>query len=86
MNIIYIISNASVIDGKLEHNKILVRDNYEDAIIIVQNSIACDFGYEDWNEYLSKCSPEITEKYGVYTIYNDNCGHKESYKIEKYVC
>ena len=84
MNIVYIISSASVIDGKLECNGILIRDNYEDAIITVQNSIAEDFGYSDWNEYLSKHDPEITEENGIYTIYDDYCGHEECYKIEKY--
>lgn len=83
MNIVYIISSASVIDGKLECKGILTRDNYEDAIITVQDSIAYDFGYSDWNEYLSKCDPEITEKNGIYTIHDDNRGHEESYIIEK---
>lgn len=84
MNIVYIISSASVIDGKLECNGILIRDNYEDAIITAQNSIVEDFGYNNWNEYLSKRDPEITEENGIYTIYDDNCGHEESYRIEKY--
>lgn len=84
MNIVYIISSASVIDGKLECNGILIRDNYEDAIITVQDSITEDFGYNNWNEYLSKRDPEITEENGIYTIHDDNCGHEESYRIEKY--
>lgn len=62
MNSVYIISNASEIDGKLQCNGILIRESYEDAIVTVQNSIAEDFGYYDWNDYLSKRDPEITEK------------------------
>ena len=53
MNGVYIISSASEIDGKLQCNGILIRENREDAIITAQNSIAEDFGYYDWNEYLS---------------------------------
>ena len=83
MNSVYIISSASEIEGKLQCNGILIRENYEDAIITVQNSIAADFGYFDWDDYLSKRDPEITEVNGVYTIYDDNCGHEECYKIEK---
>ena len=84
MDAVYIISSASVIDGKLQCNGILVRETYEEAIITVRNSIAEDFGYSDWNDYLSNMDPEITENNGIYTIYDDNCGHEECYKIEKY--
>ena len=59
------------------------KGTYEEAVIAVQNSIAEDFGYYDWNDYLSKRDPEITEENGTYTIYDDNCGHEECYKIEK---
>ncbi len=84
MDAVYIISSASVIEGKLQCNGILIRETYAGAIITAQNSIAEDFGYYSWNEYLSKRDPEITEKNGIYTIYDDNCGHEECYKIEKY--
>ena len=84
MDGVYIISSASEIEAKLQCNGILIRETYEDAIITAQNSIAADFGYYDWNEYLSKRDPEITEKNGIYTIYDDNCGHEECYKVEKY--
>ena len=83
MSVVYIISSASVIEGKLQCNGILIRETYEDAIITAQNSIAEDFGYYDWSEYLSKREPEITEQNGIYTIYDDNCGHEECYRIEK---
>ena len=85
MNGVYIISSASEIKGKLKCNGILIRETYKEAIITVQNSIAEDFGYYDWNEYLLKRDPEITEKNGIYTIYDDNGGHEECYKVEKYV-
>ena len=85
MNAIYIISGASEIEGKLRCNGILIKKTYEDAIITVQNFIAYDFGYYDRNVYLSERDPEITEENGIYTIYDDNCGHEECYKVEKYV-
>ncbi len=85
MNTVYIISSASVIDGKLQCNGIFVKETYEDAVIVVQNSIADDFGYLDWDDYLSKRDPEITEENEEYTIYDENCGHEECYKIEKMV-
>ena len=84
MNAVYIISSASVIKGKLTCNRILIRETYEDAIITAQDSIAEDFGYYDWNDYLSKRDPEITEKNGTYAIYDNNCGHEECYKINIY--
>ena len=85
MSCMYIISSSSVVDGKLQCNGILTAETYEDAIIKTQNSIADDFGYDSWEEYLAHMDPEITEKHGVYTIYDDNCGHEECYKIEKLV-
>ena len=84
MNAVYIISSASVIKGKLTCNRILIRETYEDAIITAQDSIAEDFGYYDWNDYLSKRDPEITEENGIYTISDNDRDHKEYYKIERY--
>lgn len=84
MKEIYVISSASEIEGKLECHGVLLRDSYKDAIITAQNSIAEDFGYPDWKSYLSERDPEIIEKNGVYSIYDDNCdGHEECYRIEK---
>lgn len=80
----YIVTSASVIDGGLRCNGFFARETYEEAIMVAQDSIAADFGYDSWNEYLTRRDPEITEKNGVYTIYDDNCGHEESYKIEAF--
>ena len=84
---IYIVSNASVVKSKLRCKGVLVRKTYQDAIITAQDSIAADFGYCDWNDYLAKRDPVIEEENGVYSIYDNdsNSNHKECYKIEKVV-
>ncbi len=82
----YIISNASVIDGKLEVHPVIKADSREDAIEKAQENIAEDFGYSSWEEYLSKMDPEIKEKDGIsylHSIYGCNCGHEEMYRIEE---
>ncbi len=82
----FIISNASVIDGKLEVHPFMKADSKENAIVKAQDNIAEDFGYSSWEEYLSKMDPEIKERDGIsylYTIYDCNCGHEEMYRIEK---
>jgi len=82
----YIISNASVIDGKLEVHSVMKADSKEDAIEKAQDNIAEDFGYSSWKEYLSKEDPEVKEKDGIsylYSIYGSNGGHEEMYRIEK---
>ncbi len=83
MKEIFVVSSASEIEGKLECHGVLLRDSYKDAIITAQDSIADDFGYCDWESYLSKRDPEIIEENGIYSIYDENCGHEESYRIEK---
>lgn len=83
MKEIYVISCASEVDGKLESHGVFLCDSYEDAILTVQDSIADDFGYCDRESYLSKRNPEIIEGNGVYSIYDENCGHEEIYRVEK---
>ena len=83
MKTLFVISSASKLDGMLECHEILIRETYEDAIVSAQDSIANDFGYNSWEDYLSHRDPEITERNGVYTIHDDNCGHEEYYRIEK---
>lgn len=85
MKEIFIISSASEIEGMLECHGVLLRESYEDAIITAQDSIAYDFGYPDWESYLSKRDPKIIEENGIYSIYDDNCGHEECYRIEKII-
>lgn len=86
MRSIYVISRASKINGEFQCEGVLIRDTYEDAIIAAQNSIAEDFDYVDWNDYLSINDPGITEEDGIYTIYDDNgLGHEEYYRIERCV-
>ena len=85
MKTIYIISSASVCDGKIQVNETLSSETYEDAIIKAQDSIAYDFGYDSWDDYLSHMDPAIEEKNGVYTIHDGNCEHEESYRIERFV-
>ena len=84
MTKIYVISSASVIDGQLEVHSILTSGTYTEAIEKAQDSIAQDFGYDSWNDYLSHMDPKLTEKHGTYTIYDNNCGHEESYHIEAF--
>ena len=83
MKEIYVISSASEVDGKLETHGVILRDTSEEAIITVQNSITDDFGYSDWVSYYNKRKPEIIVENGIYSIYDDNCGHEECYRIEK---
>ena len=78
----WIITSASVIDEKLQCNQTMAEDVYENAIEKAQDNIAEDFGYGSWKEYLSERDPEIKEESGVYSIYDDNCGHEECYCIE----
>ncbi len=82
----YVISNASVIDKKLEVHPVITSLSKKDAIIKAQDSIAEDFGYSSWDEYLMHMDPRITEKESLsyqYSIYDCNCGHEEMYLIEK---
>ena len=90
----FIISSASVEDGKLEVHSV-IRVDYEgkhslqDAINIAKKNIAEDFGYESWTDYNVKRNPIIIEighpdsHYYQYTIYDDNCGHQEMYRVEE---
>lgn len=85
MKNIYAISNATVIDGILDSNRMIIMETYEDAIAVAQNSIAEDFGFDDWDEYLSENDPEITEEDGMYVIHDSCCcGHEECYMIIEY--
>ncbi len=82
----YVISSASVIDGKLEMHSVMYADSREEAIEKAQDNIAEDYGYASWNDYLSHMDPEITEKERIsyrYTIYDCNCGHEEMYLVEE---
>ena len=78
----FVISNATELEGKLTCNSVFVADEYEEAIEIAQNNIAEDFGYDSWEEYLGEMDPEITEESGKYMIRDENCGHEECYLIE----
>ena len=81
--VMYIISNASECDGELKCHDILIRQTYEDAIITIQNSIAADYGYSTWNEYLAENDPAINEQNGVYTLYDNYGNHQEYYRIDR---
>ena len=87
-NDVYIISNASLVNFELGCRTIWA-DTYQKAITLVQDSIAQDFGFTSWEEYLSFQDPAITEEheeYEVYTIFDSNSeGHQEYYRIEKRV-
>lgn len=85
MNSVFIISNATQLDGKLQANEILIENTYRKAIEIAQNSIAYDFGFYDWNEYIEKRDPKITEENGIYTICDKHEGHSEMYRIDNYI-
>lgn len=84
MKEIYVISRASKIEGKLECHDPFLRFSYEDAIITAQENIAKDFGYPNWESFLSKRNPEIIDEACFYSIYDENCGHEESYRIRKF--
>lgn len=82
----FIISSASVLEGKLEVHPVFTANSREDAITKAQDNIAQDFGYDSWEEYLAKMDPAITEDEihdYRYTIYDCNCGHEEMYSIEQ---
>ncbi len=82
----FIISNASVVDGKLTCYPVMVTDTFQKAVEYAQNNIAEDFGYDSWEEYLGEMDPEITEPtnpgFKGYMIRDNNCDHEECYLIE----
>ena len=84
----YIISSASIIDGKLEVHSVYKSEAKEEAIEWAQNNIAEDFGYESWTEYLNHMDPQIKEvdsgvRHYQYSIYDGCCGHEEMYLVEE---
>lgn len=84
----YIVSSASVIDGKLEVHSVYKSEDKEKAIEWAQNNIAEDFGYESWTEYLSHMDPKIQEigsdiRHYQYSIYDDCGSHEEMYLVEE---
>ncbi len=84
----YIVSSASVIDGKLEVHSVYKSEDKEKAIEWAQDNIAEDFGYESWTEYLNHMDPKIEEadsniRHYQYSIYDNGGGHEEMYLVEE---
>ena len=82
MNKFYVISGASVVNGKLQCKQILTSETYPEAVCKAQDLIAGDFGYSSWAEYLSNRDPGVTEEGDNYAISDDGGQHKECYRVE----